>query len=897
MAVTNVIPLCNNGSIDVYFEGGGAATVNVRRALDVNGLSGWTNLTDVVNGYVKNDVLSNSTATAYYYQAKLSGDVSWTAAVEPMYAAAARFQDPNGWTIEPLQSGRRRWFVASNGNDGNTGADTSSGHGSGPKLTALNATNASGWGDHILFRRGDTFTARIFDKNLNGALTSAFTNTIDSYGDPATARPIFNGSTDGHTAIHCNTNTNNPTWTIKGIDISFTSACRHADFVANGAQLGNMHGIELSQNTAGSAANWLFEDLHIAHANFGIYAVGNADGVDVARIAGLTLRRSAVQECGGYAVDSGAGQYPSGVIFSDIDTLLIEDCCFDHNGYFRTGFDDRDSGTSTATGANTLTDTGKAWTVNEHIGRSVVVAGLWRLIASNTATVLTLSENWANGYYGAQPGQTSAYIIPYSNNSQYRHNVYIQRTITGLTVRNCIASHNQMMLRPGGLMDRCVIILSPIGSGAEGAWWNNGGGSPVLQAIQTITYRRVFNDGTGEIDTAGTGGVPLYLGGPNSGTGSAHNNPSILLDGYVHNGSPLSGEPMSSYAGSQIQNQLNSSFTGGAITFQDTILKSQNGCLNVSNGSLINGLITFQRCVLWAFKFVNECVAIKSSQAFAPTGGFSFANNIYYVRNAADNGAMADGNWFIFNAVGRTNATWATNTSDVTSQFLAVPPAFTLEKRAQDYANFRSPGNGNVTYLMAQCALNRRGAWNKFWTAEYVNDWCMKASYDNLVPNLGRALVIPEAAPTATFAGAAGIARANVNWTDTGNYSTTGYSVRWSTDQLNWTIIAGAAAQGATTYQLQSLPGALIYIQVAADNFAGRGSWSNTVSAAVSAATGGTVGAGTAFLPGNDLAVTATPQTARVGGGMTASPAKASPWVAARPASQRDRGNPALPPV
>ena len=71
----------------------------------------------------------------------------------------------------------------------------------------------------------------------------------------------------------------------------------------------------------------------------------------------------------------------------------------------------KDSGTATSGGASTLTDTGKAWTVNGYAGRTVVIhtgtgAGQSRKVASNTATVLTVTVAWVTN-----PDNTSQYAV------------------------------------------------------------------------------------------------------------------------------------------------------------------------------------------------------------------------------------------------------------------------------------------------------------------------------------------------------------------------------------------------------------------------------------------------------------------------------------------------------
>lgn len=69
------------------------------------------------------------------------------------------------------------------------------------------------------------------------------------------------------------------------------------------------------------------------------------------------------------------------------------------------------NGTATAGGASTLTDAGKSWPVNGWTNYQVRIksglgAGQIRAIASNTATVLTVSSAWT-----VQPDATSVYVI------------------------------------------------------------------------------------------------------------------------------------------------------------------------------------------------------------------------------------------------------------------------------------------------------------------------------------------------------------------------------------------------------------------------------------------------------------------------------------------------------
>jgi len=77
------------------------------------------------------------------------------------------------------------------------------------------------------------------------------------------------------------------------------------------------------------------------------------------------------------------------------------------------------SGTATSGAASTLTDSTQSWTVNGFTGYNVTItsgtgAGQVRTIASNTATVLTVSANW-----GTNPDSTSKYTIYFRDTTAF----------------------------------------------------------------------------------------------------------------------------------------------------------------------------------------------------------------------------------------------------------------------------------------------------------------------------------------------------------------------------------------------------------------------------------------------------------------------------------------------
>lgn len=64
------------------------------------------------------------------------------------------------------------------------------------------------------------------------------------------------------------------------------------------------------------------------------------------------------------------------------------------------------TGTSTATSATTLTDAGRAWITNQWTGAKITADGKSAIVASNTATQITVAS-WTGG----TPASTSAYVI------------------------------------------------------------------------------------------------------------------------------------------------------------------------------------------------------------------------------------------------------------------------------------------------------------------------------------------------------------------------------------------------------------------------------------------------------------------------------------------------------
>lgn len=101
------------------------------------------------------------------------------------------------WVTVPLITGRKRIYVATSGSDSNDGLATSS-----AKLSVSAAYNILSSGDHILFRRGDTWTNQAFGGTSNGLPSNLCADNksgssltcptyVGAWGDEAQPLPVF----------------------------------------------------------------------------------------------------------------------------------------------------------------------------------------------------------------------------------------------------------------------------------------------------------------------------------------------------------------------------------------------------------------------------------------------------------------------------------------------------------------------------------------------------------------------------------------------------------------------------------------------------------------------------------------------------------------------------------
>ena len=154
------------------------------------------------------------------------------------------------------------------------------------------------------------------------------------------------------------------------------------------------------------------------------------------------------------------------------------------------GFKSFATGTATAGGANTLTNSAKNWATNQWANSQVRIsagtgAGQIRTVASNTSTVLTVSANWTT-----QPDATSQYSL--EGNDDF---IYFMGNNAVTLYRYSVSGNTWTTLSPA------VARAAAPGLGASGHWirsvsaadWTN------ENAIQNGRYIFSFRGGAGAL--------------------------------------------------------------------------------------------------------------------------------------------------------------------------------------------------------------------------------------------------------------------------------------------------------------------------------------------------------------------------------------------------------------
>jgi hypothetical protein len=210
-------------------------------------------------------------------------------------------QDAAGWTVVTASADSRIIYVSnSTGNDANNGLSAATAK---KTIAAGESLLRAGMADHLLLKRGDTFTNQNFGNNQIPNGRSAQEPTyIGAFGTGA--RPqILTGSGKLY----------NDVGTFTNIVIQGLYARPHTRTDTTN----DLAGIEVNAN----CTNLIIEDCYITEFQSGLILQGSGTNVQV--------RRNIVTDC---YVASSAG-YSTGFFTNGFTTLLLEENLFDHNGW------------------------------------------------------------------------------------------------------------------------------------------------------------------------------------------------------------------------------------------------------------------------------------------------------------------------------------------------------------------------------------------------------------------------------------------------------------------------------------------------------------------------------------------------------------------------------------
>ncbi len=159
------------------------------------------------------------------------------------------------------------------------------------------------------------------------------------------------------------------------------------------------------------------------------------------------------------------------------DGRLVSTPSWDFAGYMSIA-----TGTATAGAASTLTNSGKAWTVNQWTNYQIRItggtgAGQVRTIASNTATVITVGTAWTTN-----PDATSTYSIEGNDDFLY----YLGNNAVTL-YRYSISANTWTTLSP-----TAARAAAP-GAGMSGHWVYNTGDTAWADEANIINGRRIYS--------------------------------------------------------------------------------------------------------------------------------------------------------------------------------------------------------------------------------------------------------------------------------------------------------------------------------------------------------------------------------------------------------------------
>ncbi len=290
----------------------GTGTISWRYSLDAAGLSGYTTISSGISSpdYTWSS-RTNDSATPYFFWCN-DGD-GWVAAEFPAYAAAAGFDDVDGWHIEVAATDSVLTFVSQAfGNDGNAGTSANA-----PLLTLRNVATyvpRDNYPDFMLLRRGDTWaTDQIRRGNAQWhGRSSTEPAVICAYGGGA--RPVITTDcTNGYEGVYF--------WHPQHLHIQSLNIV--GDTV--GDAVNKMSAVFLNTPLDGR-----LDDCRMFDCAGGATIMGLDPGQpDGGTGVGMVVHRCQLLNAN-QAVSNGHSQ---GVFADRINGLVITECVLDHNGW------------------------------------------------------------------------------------------------------------------------------------------------------------------------------------------------------------------------------------------------------------------------------------------------------------------------------------------------------------------------------------------------------------------------------------------------------------------------------------------------------------------------------------------------------------------------------------
>jgi hypothetical protein len=244
-------------------------------------------------------------------------------------------KDVNGWTTFVPQANSRLIYVSTSGNNGtaqyyapsniNIGSDPFNPTGTilpYATFAAADAVARSGYADYILFKCGDKF----IDVSINNPKSGADDNNFFVYGSYGSnsnpTRPIVEPVGSDTALINFISSTSLHDVAFVGID--FYAESRDPTSINYNINFGEPGGIYLWTDI-GIFRQILFEDVTFRYFSTNISQLyGTATG----SISELVIRRSSILN---QYVD---GSHSQGLYASHVTGIIIDECVFDHNGWY-----------------------------------------------------------------------------------------------------------------------------------------------------------------------------------------------------------------------------------------------------------------------------------------------------------------------------------------------------------------------------------------------------------------------------------------------------------------------------------------------------------------------------------------------------------------------------------